>query len=249
CLAETWSSSSECECSLCGKILPSKAVWEKHITSTHCCSVKDLHCDTCGAIFRSKVSLALHMRLHPGPKPFRCTICTKTFTGAASLTLHMKLHIMGHRHFCQICGRSFKSVAALSDHENTCLSALNGDVVSVSRPFRWQCMYCEKMFHHRRDKNIHERVHTGEKPYTCGYCGRGFTQSQSLTIHIRTHTGEKPYPCNICGQEFRDSSALRKHEFSKHTNMASSSASSIYDDSTIEDDVGEDGRLWNGRIT
>ncbi|KAK6043706.1 zinc finger, C2H2 type [Cooperia oncophora] len=158
----------------------------------------------------------------------------------------MKMHMTGHRHFCQICGRWFKSMGALAEHENTCLAVLNGDFVNTDRPFRWQCAYCEKMFHHRRDKNIHERVHTGEKPYTCGYCGRGFSQSQTLTIHIRTHTGEKPYPCSVCGQEFRDSSALRKHEY-RHTALTSSSVvSSLYDDSTVEIGM-DDERLWNGR--
>ncbi|KAJ1361627.1 hypothetical protein KIN20_020922 [Parelaphostrongylus tenuis] len=148
---------------------------------------------------------------------------------------------------CPLCGKMLQDRSEWETHEsNTCLAMLNGDYFDSDRPFRWQCSYCDKMFHHRRDKNIHERVHTGEKPYTCGYCGRGFTQSQTLTIHIRTHTGEKPYPCGICGQEFRDSSALRKHEY-RHATVPSSMVSSLYEDSAIEIEVGDDERSsWNG---
>lgn len=232
-------------CPFCGKVLHTKVACETHISVYHNSS-KELRCDTCGAVFSTKVSLALHMRYHSVPRPFRCGVCSKSFGRASTLALHTKMHMTGQRHFCQFCGKWFKSVGSLAEHENTCLAMLNGVFVNTDRPFRWQCSYCEKMFHHRRDKNIHERVHTGEKPYTCGYCGRGFSQSQTLTIHIRSHTGEKPYQCSICGEEFKDSSSLRKHEYKHATAPSSAAVPSLYEESTMAIEM-DDERLWNGR--
>ncbi|KAJ1361632.1 hypothetical protein KIN20_020925 [Parelaphostrongylus tenuis] len=151
CLDEPRSTSSACRCPLCGKMLQDRSEWETHESEGHCLS-KRYRCVTCNAHFGSKDSLIAHMRYHPGPRPHRCTVCTKSFRRSASLALHMKMHITGHRYFCQICGRWFKSLSSLTDHENTCLAMLNGGYFDSDRPFRWQCSYCDKMFHHRRDK-------------------------------------------------------------------------------------------------
>jgi hypothetical protein len=48
---------------------------------------------------------------------------------------------------------------------------------------------------------VHERTHSGERPYQCRFCDYRASQSGNMVAHERRHTGEKPYPCPyvVCG--------------------------------------------------
>jgi len=56
---------------------------------------------------------------------------------------------------------------------------------------RFQCDFCEEVFMDDYAKKVHERLHTGKKPYSCSYCDKTFSVSTNKVIHERTHTGEK----------------------------------------------------------
>ena len=52
---------------------------------------------------------------------------------------------------------------------------------------KYQCKYCGKYIRSNADLIIHERSHTGEKPFVCKVCNKGFSNNSNLKAHSVTH--------------------------------------------------------------
>ena len=141
-------------------------------------------CQECGKEFLNDQSLQRHILSHTGELPFQCEICGLKLKRGWNLKLHMRLrHGIGPAFKCEACGKSFVSSHRFDEH------------VCVRRP-------------RHRGPVVRRRK--------CDQCGKLFDTPSRLLIHQRSHSGERPYKCDSCGKSFTNKSHLKRHEAKVH---------------------------------
>lgn len=92
---------------------------------------------------------------------------------------------------CQICFTVFPTHAEMMQHSKEVhrLKDIKDDAIVPS--LKWICKFCGKEIGSKLSLSIHERVHTGARPFVCECCGQTFKSKANLIQHQPVHTGIK----------------------------------------------------------
>lgn len=82
------------------------------------------------------------------------------------------------------------------------------------------CSKCGKGFKLIYTMRKHlEKVHADTKSFICETCGKPFACKENLKRHMRwTHSDEKQFKCSECGKDYKHSNALKQHMIT-HTDL------------------------------
>nr|CAB3265849.1 sal-like protein 3 [Phallusia mammillata] len=160
-------------------------------------------CEICSKPFTCQSALEIHLRSHTKERPFVCRVCERGFTTKGNLKQHLLTH-----NITEVDDDMLEPVtspiAGNSSNESpvSSPSMTNGSQTSgLKRPLesnqappsakrtypRHWCHICQKQFSSASSLQIHNRTHTGEKPFACSVCGRAFTTKGNLKVHMGTH--------------------------------------------------------------
>ncbi|XP_068597870.1 oocyte zinc finger protein XlCOF6-like [Brachionichthys hirsutus] len=193
-----------CHCDLCGRGYACVSVLKTHRV-TH--FDKTFICDVCGKSFYHACHLTRHKAVHQEARPHRCSTCGRGFTQAANLRSHQATH-GGERQLCSVCGKSYRCLKnhLISRHAHELPAGeLPGGCAGAT------CRVCGKKFPNASQLRVHQRSHSGEKPFRCDVCGKSYRLRELLRDHGHAHSGERPYRCALCPKTFSLATSLARH--------------------------------------
>lgn len=182
-------------CRICNKTFPNRGRLREHSTEHE--SLRGFQCQECSKRFPTEERLESHKRAGHESKPQSCPLCGAACESRVALKSHLATHSPPLR--CPLCDQSFPSLSSWRQH-----------VTRQHRASR-KCGYCERTFSSDYDLRVHERSHTGERPFPCEFCGRAFSRKSILGVHRTLHTGQRDFVCSQCGMAFNRKSKLDVH--------------------------------------
>ncbi|XP_059615292.1 zinc finger protein 287-like [Phlebotomus argentipes] len=189
-------------CSTCGKSYTSKANLMQHINIIHL-KIKPYECLFCGKELATRYRLEQHLEVHSEKRTkIPCNTCDRSFTSVSNLRRHVnEVHkelwkrSNGTRKLarkCTICNISFKNKIEYHKHMD-----LHPEVRMKKKGLNKKCGFCDLEFKSYHSMKVHERVHTGEKPFACEVCSKQFRREHHLNAHRNVHRSKRTYPCDL----------------------------------------------------
>ena len=155
-------------CSLCDKSFGDPGASCRHKGHLHSIT-RPYHCPDSGKLFKSKIELKRHVRIHADAKSHSCRHCSECFTWHSQLVTHLlKSHNEGTWFTCDICQKKFSRGYVLKrhvlSHKDVKLYASSEDQAATLKS--------------------HPIVHSNFKQFCCGKCGRYFKYKNSVVRHF-----------------------------------------------------------------
>nr|XP_049704182.1 zinc finger protein 624 isoform X1 [Helicoverpa armigera] len=140
----------------------------------------------------------------PNSSSYKCGTCGKEFRMKTTYKAHIRFHT--NYCVCEACGKRCRNNNQLQEHKR----ARHG-LYRIHK-----CAYCEYSSATKEALTIHERRHTGERPYVCDHCGATFHRRSNLVQHIAIHLPEKNFQCGICKKWEKSQKRLNIHKYKVH---------------------------------